>query len=132
MNGASTSECGQSLGSVKRTIRYKDLCRSARLKSFGGLFTSFTRPDNHDLAPFQVSKDLFCQVYRYGTDRDTAASDRGGRAGLFTYLKRFLKKSIQKPAHRACTARMLVSALELTKNFRFSDHHRFQTRGHAK
>jgi hypothetical protein len=36
MNGASASKCGQNLGSLKRTIGYKDLVRSPRTKSIGG------------------------------------------------------------------------------------------------
>src|ERR1700722_7214480 len=79
-----------------------------------------------------MSKDLFRQIHRHGTDGNIATRDRSRRAYLFTYLKRFLKKSIQELASRLCTDRKLVSTLDLAKNFRFSDDHRLQTRNYLK
>src|SRR3984957_4028981 len=79
-----------------------------------------------------ISKDLFCQIHRHGTGGNITTRDRSRRAYLFTYLKRFLKKSIQELASRLCTNRKLVSTLDLAKNFRFANGHRFQTRSYLK
>src|SRR6266436_10033148 len=51
MNCSSASHCRQSSRSLERAIGDKNLFRSARPKSFGGLFAGFASSENHDLAP---------------------------------------------------------------------------------
>jgi hypothetical protein len=57
--------CGSS--ATGETTRFKGgAIQAYETKSLGGLFASFTRPDNHNLAPMQIPKDLLGQVYRKG------------------------------------------------------------------
>src|SRR6516164_1225020 len=118
-----THDLSESYCTVMRTIGYKDLPGSARMKASGCFLARIACSQDHDLAAGQFAKDLVGEVNGDGTHRYASACDSRCRSNMLSHVKRSLEKSVQDFSGGSKLCRCLVGAFDLAEDLSFTDHH---------